>query len=112
MLLVPKDVGDIPVFRSRITGGARAMLDVSGSHLLLVSVAIDVGSHHRSCDCATCSGEVLVASVSDLVTENPADQSADNRLGCIRPTLILYYFLTLNSSVGVGPRFRVVFTTI
>ncbi len=69
VFLTPEVVGDLPVGRTALAWSIGAMLYVPGCRLL-TTIATNVGAHRCPRDNATGSGEILTASVTDLVTEN------------------------------------------
>ena len=91
MLLAPEVVGDIPVFSSGLVGRAGATLNVPRLRLPLLStgVAPDVGAHRGPGDSATDGGNVIAASVTDLVAENAANEGAGNRPGNVSAASLL-----------------------
>jgi hypothetical protein len=77
MLLAPEVVGDVPEIRPGAAGNAGATLDVLGVDLPTAAACIraDRGPGDR----AASRGYVLTASAADLVSENAADDRADDR---------------------------------
>jgi hypothetical protein len=82
MLLTRELLGDIPVVGSGLAGYVLAALDVA-AHLSAV-VATDIGTHHAAHDNTTDGGDVPTAAATDLVAEDAADQSTDDRAGEVR----------------------------
>ena len=102
MFLAPKDVGDIPVVGPSLAGNAGATLDVLGIRLLSNAVTTDVGANRCARNGATGRGNVLAAAAPNLVTENAANDRADNCPGYIGVALILNDLFALNPTALIG----------
>jgi hypothetical protein len=71
-------------------------------NLLSAAVAADVGAYHAPHDSATDSGGIPAASAADLVTENAADDGADNRSGDVGVASFLRDLFTLDPASLLG----------
>jgi hypothetical protein len=85
-----------------MAGYAGATLDVLGNHLLSAAVATDVGAYRAPHDSATDSGDIPAASATDLVTENAADDGADNRPRDVGAASFLNDLFTLDPASLLG----------
>src|SRR5688572_27402143 len=81
MILSAEVIGDIPVVGPRFARHAGTLLYVLG--FCLLACAPDVGANRSACHSATDGGDILTASATYLVTENAANDGANNRTGNI-----------------------------
>ena len=96
MLLTPEDVGDVPVVGSGFAGSAGATLDVAGRYLLSSLVPADVGSYRGPRDGAAGGGEILAAPSTDLMTNNAANDGAEDCPGHVGSAAILNHLFALD----------------
>src|SRR5258708_25611153 len=95
MLHAAKDVGDIPMRGAGLAGHVLATLDVPRFHLLS-AFATDVRADRAARERAADGCDVLAASAANLVTEDSAQDPADDRAADVGLAAILHDLLALD----------------